>query len=101
MPPPTAPSACQSHRPGSLVAAAGLALQVPGAHKCRGAMVDPARSESARHAPIPEERWELLEARVDQLLQRIRPNRGSELRRARVAEYVRSLVARCFKSEVS
>ena len=64
-------------------------------------MVDPARSESARHAPILDERWELLEARVDQLLQRIRPNRGSELRRARVAEYVRSLVARCFKSEVS
>ena len=63
-------------------------------------MVDPVRSESARQAPILDERWELLEARVDQLLQRIRPNRGSELRRARVAEYVRSLVARCFKSEV-
>ena len=63
-------------------------------------MVDPTRPDSDRPVLIAEERWVLLEARVDQLLRRIQPNRYSEVRRAKVADYVRSLVARCFKSEV-
>ena len=63
-------------------------------------MVDPVRPDIDRPVPIAEERWVLLEARVDQLLRRIQPNRYSEVRRAKVADYVRSLVARCFQSEV-
>jgi hypothetical protein len=63
-------------------------------------MAHAARPEgSERAGAIPPERWVLLEARVDQLLQRIRPNQHSEARRVRVADYVRGLVNRCFKLE--
>ena len=40
-----------------------------------------------------------VDDRVDSLISRIRPARHSEQRRHRVAQYVSSLITRCFSTE--
>ncbi|XP_072977212.1 uncharacterized protein [Typha angustifolia] len=49
---------------------------------------------------LDEERWEMAEGRIAELISRIQPNQPSEERRKAVANYVQRLILKCFSCEV-
>ena len=59
----------------------------------------PNEAASVTRALVPE-RWSLAEDRTKQLIACIQPNPPSEERRKAVANYVKSLIMKCFSCKV-
>ena len=55
-------------------------------------------------APKPAQQhssvWAVLEARVEELVHRIKPSQSSDYRRCSVSNYVKSLIKKCFSQEL-
>ena len=59
-----------------------------------------AKSSAAQPAQHNSTAWSALEARVEELVHRIKPSQSSDYRRCSVSNYVKSLIKKCFSQEL-
>lgn len=79
----------------------GLLQSVPD-HIALIAVLCPWGMQASRHAPLKAEAQQnlvALEERVEELVQKIKPNHLSDKRRTEVSNYVKDLIKRCFLPE--
>lgn len=59
-----------------------------------------ARSRPKGGAQQSNKSWATFEARVEELVQKIKPSQSSDYRRCSVSNYVKSLIKKCFSQEL-